>query len=70
MVRGIPEDWAGELDMVSSETVTRSTVREGGKTPSENMPAYSPPYDSQVTRTYTREDGGNGLLCIDRKSVV
>ncbi|MBR0186902.1 MAG: hypothetical protein IJQ24_12820 [Synergistaceae bacterium] len=67
-MRGIPEDWAGELDMVSSETVTRSTVREGGKTPSENMPAYSPPYDSQVTRTYTREDGGNGLLCIETES--
>ena len=60
---GIPDDWAGELDMVSSETVTRSTVREGGKTPSENMPSYSPPFDSQVTRTYTRENGGKGLLC-------
>ena len=65
---GIPEDWLGEVDMVSSETINRSTTREGGKTPTADMPAYSPPYDSQITRTYTRENGGKGLLCTEIES--
>lgn len=65
---GIPEDWLGEVDMVSSETVNRSTVREGGKAPAADMPAYSPPYDSQITRSYTRENGGKGLLCTETES--
>ena len=62
---GVPEDWQGDIDMVDSETITRSTVREGGKTPTADMPAYSPPFDSQITRTYTREKGGKGLLCTE-----
>ena len=62
-VVGIPEDWEGQIDLVSSETVTRSTVRQGGNTPDENMPAYSPPFDSRITRTYERQRGGKGMLC-------
>lgn len=62
---GIPEDWEDEIDFVSSETLTRSTVREGGKTPSENMPSYSPPFDSQITRKFTRENHGRGILCTE-----
>ena len=60
---GIPEDWEDEIDFVSSETLTRSTVREGGQPPGENMPSYSPPFDSQVTRNFTRRNHGRGILC-------
>ncbi len=60
---GVPEDWQGHIGMVDTETITRSTVRTGGKEPTENMPAYSPPYDVQITRKYSREDRGKGLLC-------
>lgn len=60
---GVPEDWDGEIDMVDSETVTRSTVREGGKEVTADMPAYSPPFDSQITRRYSRELRGKGLVC-------
>ena len=60
---GVPEDWEGQIDMVSSETITRSTTREGGRTPKENMPAYSPSFDSKINRTFSRENFGRGLLC-------
>ena len=60
---GIPEDWEDELDFVSSETLTRSTVRSGGPVPGDNMPSYSPPFDSQITRKFTRENFGRGILC-------
>lgn len=60
---GVPDDWRGQLGMVISETITRSTVREGGKTPTADMPPYSPPFDSQITRSYSRELRGRGLLC-------
>ena len=65
---GIPEDWKGEIDMVSSESITRSTVRQGGKPPTGDMPDYSPPFDAYITRTYSREGGGKGLLCIETES--
>ena len=60
---GVPEDWEGQIDMVDEETITRSTVREGGKTPTENMPSYSPPFDSQVVRTFHRGIRGKSLVC-------
>ena len=66
---GIPEDWEGEIDMVSSEEIIRSTVREGGKTPTGDMPAYSPPYDSKITRIYSRENRGKGLLCSETEEI-
>ena len=62
-VIGIPEDWQGNLKLVSKETITRSTVRTGDVAPSENMPPYSPPFDSQITRTYKQEKNGTRLLC-------
>lgn len=60
---GIPSDWSGQISMVDSETITRSTVRSGAPTPTENMPDYSPPFDSQITRTYSRGLRGKSLLC-------
>ncbi len=65
---GIPEDWEGQIDMVQSETITRTTTRTGGRTPDENMPAYSPPYDSTITRTFKRQNFGKGLLCNEVES--
>ena len=59
----VAEDWAGQLGMITTETITRSTVREGGKTEEANMPKYSPPFDSQITRKFTQENFGRGLLC-------
>lgn len=60
---GVPDDWAGQIDMVDSETVTRSTVREGGKAVTADMPPYSPPFDTQITRKFTRGLRGKNLLC-------
>ena len=60
---GVPEDWMGDINMVGSENITRSTLREGGKAVNENMPDYSPPFDSQIERKYFRERRGKGLLC-------
>ena len=65
---GIPEDWEGDIDMVQSETITRTTTRTGGKTPAEDMPAYSPPYDCRITRTFKRQNFGKGLLCNEVES--
>ena len=62
-VIGIPEDWEDELKLVGSETITRSTSRTGIVSAGANMPSYSPPFDSQITRRYHREDRGRGLLC-------
>ncbi|MBR1436968.1 MAG: hypothetical protein IJ587_00390 [Synergistaceae bacterium] len=59
----VPDDWKGQIDMIDSETIERSTVREGGKAPDDNMPTYSPPFDSKITRKYSRELRGKGLLC-------
>ena len=64
---GLPEDWDGQLNMISTETITRSTVREGGKVLENNMPDYSPPFDSQIIRTFTRENRGKGLLCNEKE---
>lgn len=60
---GVPEDWKGQINMVDEETLTRSTVREGGRTPTENMPSYSPPFDSQIVRTFHRGIRGKSLVC-------
>lgn len=59
----VPSDWKGELGMVDKEEITRSTTRTGGADPTENMPAYSPPFDSQITRSYERADLGRGVVC-------
>ena len=66
---GIPEDWLSEISMVSSEEITRSTVREGGKAPAEDMPTYAPPYDSKIKRTYHRERGGKAILCSETEEI-
>lgn len=66
---GIPEDWLSEISMVSSEEITRSTVREGGKAPAEDMPTYAPPYDSKIKRTYHRERGGKAILCSEIEEI-
>ena len=64
LVIGIPADWEDYgLDMVDAETVTRSTVRTGGPAPAQDMPAYSPPFDSQVTRSYQTLNRGRVILC-------
>ena len=60
---GVPEDWSGRLDMVDSETITRSTVRTGAPEPTADMPPYAPPFDSQITRTYSRGLRGKSLVC-------
>ena len=65
---GLPEDWEGQLSMIDTETITRSTVREGGKALENNMPDYSPPFDSQIIRIFTRENRGKGLLCNEKET--
>lgn len=60
---GVPEDWEGELDMVDTETITRSTVRTGAPNPTKDMPPYSPPFDSQIERKYSRGLRGKYLIC-------
>lgn len=60
---GVPADWSGQISMVDSETITRSTVRSNAPAPADDMPPYSPPFDSQITRTYTRGLRGKNLVC-------
>ncbi len=60
---GVPDDWSGQIGMVDSENITRSTVRTGAPTPANDMPAYSPPFDVQIEREYSRELRGKSLLC-------
>ena len=60
---GVPEDWSGKLDMVDSETITRSTVRTGAPEPKADMPPYAPPFDSQIERKYSRGLRGKYLVC-------
>lgn len=60
---GVPSDWEGEIDMVDTETITRSTVRTGAPEPTQDMPSYSPPFDSQVERKYSRGLRGKYLVC-------
>ncbi len=62
-VIGVPDDWQGDIKLVGSETVTRSTVRTGDISPSDNMPPYAPPFDSQISRSYSPDDRGRALLC-------
>ena len=64
----LPDDWQGELKMVDTETITRSTLRTGGKDVTQNMPDYSPPFDSKITRNFTRERNGRGLFCNETES--
>lgn len=67
---GIPDDWQDYgLKMVSSETITRSTVRTGASTPGENMPAYSPPFDAKITRSYSAQNKGKILICNETEQV-
>ncbi len=61
----VPADWKNQLGMVDRETCTRTTQRTGAQTPGTNMPAYSPPFDSQVTRKFTRNLLDNGVLCAE-----
>lgn len=60
---GVPVDWDGQIPMIDTETITRSTVREGGEELQEGMPDYSPPFDVQITRKYSRDNRGKDLIC-------
>ena len=60
---GVAKDWQGSLGMVMSETITRTTEREGGKAPTADMPPYSPPFDCEITRNYKRGLRGQSLVC-------
>ena len=63
---GIPADWEDYgLGMVASETITRSTTRSGGPQPTQDMPAYSPPFDSNISRSFSKVFTGRGIgiLC-------
>ncbi len=60
---GVPEDWEGDIKLVGKEVITRSTERTGGKTLQANMPDYSPPFDSKVTREYSQQNFGKILTC-------
>lgn len=74
---GVPDEWSTldddddeedednddtNLTMVSKETITRSTVRTGAPTPDSNMPPYSPPFDSKITRTFEAQNRGLTIL--------
>ena len=61
---GIPEDWLDEgLDLPSKDTITRYTVRTGAIAPEDNMPPYSPEFDSRITRNYSSQSHGKVLVC-------
>lgn len=60
---GVPDDWTDDIPFVSSETIQRSTVREGAVTPDNDMPPYAPPFDSHISRTFTRSNFGKSLFC-------
>lgn len=64
---GVPDDWINDIQFVSSEIITRSTVREGSIAPDDNMPPYAPPFDSQITRTFSRQNFGKALFCNELK---
>ena len=59
---GVPDDWKGQIDMIDSEAITRSTVREGSVVPDENMPPFAPPFDSKITRSFSRDNRGKALF--------
>lgn len=59
----VPADWKGKLEMVDREELIRRTDRTGGLEPTTNMPSYSPPFDTQITREFKRADFGKGLIC-------
>ncbi len=60
---GIPSDWEGEINMVSKETLERTTTRTGGKAVKDDMPDYAPPFDTQITRNFERGRNGRSLSC-------
>ena len=60
---GIPDEWNGQIKMVSKETITRSTQRTSDVTPDDDMPDYAPPFDSKITRIYSSKKRGKGILC-------
>ncbi|MBQ3454995.1 MAG: hypothetical protein IJG36_01040 [Synergistaceae bacterium] len=60
---GVHNDWEGQISMIDTETITRSTVREGGEELQEGMPSYSPPFDVQITRKYSRDNRGQDIIC-------
>lgn len=59
---GVPDDWKGQIDMIDSETISRSTVREGANNPGQNMPPYAPPFDAVITRSFSRDNRGKALF--------
>ena len=59
----VSSDWQNKLGMVDRETCIRQTERTGGKEPGENMPPYSPPFDSKITRSFERANFGKGIIC-------
>ena len=60
---GVPDDWTDEIPFVSSEAISRSTVRDASVVPDDNMPPYAPPFDSHITRTFSRSNFGKSIFC-------
>ena len=60
---GVPDDWLDEIQFITSEDISRSTVREGSVTPDDNMPPYAPPFDSHINRTFSTSNFGKSLFC-------
>ena len=60
---GVPDDWIDEIQFVCSEAISRSTVRDGSVVPDDNMPPYAPPFDSHITRTFSRSNFGKSIFC-------
>lgn len=60
---GIPNDWVGDLFFVDSENITRSTSRTGFIPPQDNMPPYSPPFDSHISKEFSRSNDGRTIIC-------
>ena len=48
-----PKEWKNEsLTVMDEEIIERKTVREGGKTPTSDMPDYAPEFDSKIIRKF------------------
>ena len=65
---GIPNDWIGKLNFIDKETITRSTERTGFIPQQDNMPPYSPPFDSQITREFSHSNDGRTIVCNESES--
>ena len=59
---GVPDDWKGQIDMIDSEIITRSTLREGAVNPGQNMPPFAPQFDSKIFRSFSRDNRGKALF--------